>query len=43
MARLGLAVAEEAERMVAGDGPAYAVDSAALAREACSIPAIPPA
>ncbi|SMQ19785.1 Phosphoglycerate dehydrogenase [Streptomyces sp. Ag82_O1-12] len=34
LARLGLAVAEEAERLLAGEEPAYAVDWAALAREA---------
>ncbi|MFD8226350.1 hydroxyacid dehydrogenase [Streptomyces massasporeus] len=34
LARLGLAVAEEAERLLAGEEPACAVDWAALAREA---------
>lgn len=33
-ARLGLAVTEEAERLVAGEEPAYPVDPMALAREA---------
>ncbi|MEU2540732.1 hydroxyacid dehydrogenase [Streptomyces iakyrus] len=34
LARLGLAVAEEAERLLAGEEPAHAVDWAALEREA---------
>ncbi|WP_369195199.1 hydroxyacid dehydrogenase [Streptomyces djakartensis] len=34
LARLGLAVAEEAERLAAGEKPAYAVDWATLEREA---------
>ena len=34
LARLGLTVVEEAERLLAGAEPAYAVDWAALAREA---------
>ncbi|MFD5156887.1 hydroxyacid dehydrogenase [Streptomyces hawaiiensis] len=34
LARLGLTVAEEAERLLAGEKPAYGVDWAALAREA---------
>ncbi|MEU7719265.1 hydroxyacid dehydrogenase [Streptomyces tibetensis] len=34
LARLGLTVAQEAERLLAGDRPAYAVDWAALEREA---------
>ncbi|MFF5367096.1 hydroxyacid dehydrogenase [Streptomyces sp. NPDC013187] len=34
LARLGLTVAEEAERLLAGEEPAYAVDWAALEREA---------
>ncbi|AMW13675.1 hydroxyacid dehydrogenase [Streptomyces qaidamensis] len=34
LARLGLTVAEEAERLLAGEKPAYAVDWAALEREA---------
>jgi phosphoglycerate dehydrogenase-like enzyme len=34
LARLGLTVAQEAERLLAGEKPAYGVDWAALAREA---------
>ncbi|MEV0241125.1 hydroxyacid dehydrogenase [Streptomyces sp. NPDC050674] len=34
LARLGLTVAQEAERLLAGESPAYAVDWAALAHEA---------